>query len=69
MKKRKNSDGTPSPKELREAREALKLSQEEAAAVIYHKARGWRYLEAGARTLHRALWELWCIKTGYRPNA
>jgi hypothetical protein len=49
----------PSPKAIVRARERMKMSLAEAAALIYHRARGWRYLESGHRTLHPALWKLW----------
>lgn len=53
---------SPSPAEVAEARAAAKLSQAEAAALIYCTRRGWQDWESGARRMHPAFWELWRSK-------
>lgn len=55
-------EANPSPEAIREAREALGLTQTEAAALIYSGLRAWQEWEAGARRMHPAMWELWRMK-------
>jgi hypothetical protein len=55
---------SPSPDEIRAAREAAGLDQAQAAALIYHSARWWRMLETPKdserwRPMDPALWEYW----------
>lgn len=49
---------TPTPHEIRAAREAAGLTQTAAAALIYRTLRGWQEWEAGNRRMSPALWEL-----------
>jgi hypothetical protein len=58
----------PTPLEITAAREALGLSYSEAALIIYHRPRGWRYLESGERTMHPALWKLWRFASDPPPE-
>ncbi len=53
----------PSPEEIRCAREAAKLSQTAAAALVHTTCRTWQQWEAGDRKMHAAFWELFCIKS------
>jgi DNA-binding transcriptional regulator YiaG len=61
---------TPTPEQIRKAREKAKMTQAEAAALIYYKWRTWDRWEKGERegkgkrtcVMHPALWELWQIK-------
>lgn len=57
---KKNS---PTPQEVKELRESLKLTQTQAAEVIYCSLRGWQQWEEGVRKMHPAFWELFKIKT------
>ena len=52
----------PTPEQIAKARERAKMTQEEAAALLYMKWRAWDRYEKGARKMHPALWELWQIK-------
>jgi len=48
----------PMPDEIRRARDAAKLTQGEAAALLHTIDRVWRQWEAGDRKMHPAFWEL-----------
>lgn len=59
----------PSPDEVRAARIAAGLTQEEAAALVYLGGqKRWGEAERGVHRMHPACWELFCIKTGYVPG-
>jgi putative transcriptional regulator len=53
---------TPTPAELRAAREALGLSQREAGELIHAGMRTWQSWEYGKRTMPVAKWWLWQIE-------
>jgi len=53
---------SPTPEEVRAAREATGLTQAKAAALVHTDARSWRRWELGERAMHPAFWELFCIK-------
>ena len=53
----------PKPDEILAAREALGLTQTEAAEVIHCTLRGWQEWEAGNRRMHPAFWELFRLKS------
>lgn len=53
---------TPTKEQVSKARERMKLTQEQAAALIYKKWRAWDRYEKGERTMDPAYWELWQIK-------
>ena len=57
---------SPSPAEIRQARELAGLSQAQAAALVHAGLRSWQHWEAGDRVMHPAFWELFQIKTRYR---
>lgn len=59
----------PSPEQVREARERSKLTQLQAALLIYVDVDTWRQYEkpktqSNARTMRPALWELFLLKIG-----
>ena len=53
---------SPSPAEVRRAREKAGLTQAKASALIGATLRAWQYWEAGERKMPAAKWELWLIK-------
>ena len=55
---------SPSPKEIKDARERLGLTQTQASVIIGATLRAWQYWEAGERKMDQAKWELFLIKTG-----
>lgn len=52
----------PTPEQIAKARERMKMTQQEAAALIYKKWRAWDRYEKGLRKMDPAYWELWQIK-------
>lgn len=57
---------SPTPEEIRQARESAGLSQPAAAALIHSTRRTWQDWEAGIAKMHPGLWELFCLKTEKR---
>ncbi|PSU61762.1 DNA (cytosine-5-)-methyltransferase [Photobacterium phosphoreum] len=55
-------------KELIRARKHLSLTQKEAAAFIKVSQRTWQQWELGQRHMRPAFWELFLIKTNYKPE-
>lgn len=62
---------TPTPAEIREARDAAGLTQTEAARLIYSTLRAWQEWETeqkpdstAGRRMHPGLFELFQLKTG-----
>jgi len=53
---------SPSPAEIRAAREAAGLTQSQAAALVRSGLRSWQQWESGDRKMHPAFWELFRIK-------
>ena len=53
---------TPSPEEIKNARKAAKLTQTQAANLLYVDLRTWQYWEAGKNSMQPAFWELFLIK-------
>lgn len=53
---------SPTPNEIRAARERAGLTQTQAAHLIHGTMRAWQEWEAGNRKMHPGLWELFCIK-------
>lgn len=53
---------TPTPAEIRAAREAAGLTQQEAGELIHGSRRAWQDYESGARKMHPGLWELFRLK-------
>lgn len=60
--RRGNPAANPSPAEIRAARQATGLTQTQAARLIYATLRAWQEWEAGNRSMHPAMWELWRYK-------
>jgi hypothetical protein len=65
----------PTPAQVRAAREACGMTIALAASVVYASPRTWEDWEAtptaarpALRRMHPAIWELFCIKTGYKPE-
>lgn len=59
----------PSPADIRAAREAVRLTQAQAAALIGRSLRVWQAYEGGARGLDPILWLVWRIRAGLLPAA
>lgn len=55
---------SPTPDEIKEAREAAQMTQTEAARKIYSSLRAWQNWEGGLRQMPAAAFELFLIKTG-----
>lgn len=53
---------TPSPTEIKALRKAHKLTQTQAANMIYKALRTWQQWERGDREMDGAFWELFKIK-------
>jgi DNA-binding transcriptional regulator YiaG len=53
----------PKPDEIKAARLKKGLSQSCAAELVHSKLRTWQQWEAGDRSMHPGLWELFQIKT------
>lgn len=53
----------PLPSVIQGAREAAKLTQGQAAALVHTTDRVWRQWEAGDRQMHPAFWELFQLKS------
>lgn len=58
-----NPARSPTPEEIRAAREAAGLTQGEAAALVYTTLRNWQQWEGNERRCHPAFFELFMIKT------
>lgn len=54
----------PRPEELLAAREAVGLTQQQAADVIYTSLRSWENWEQGQRRMPASAFELFMLKTG-----
>jgi DNA-binding transcriptional regulator YiaG len=52
----------PTPEQVRAAREAARLTQTQAAALVHTTCRTWQQWEAGDRRMHPTFWELFRIK-------
>lgn len=63
-KAKRHSSASPTPAEIRAAREAAGLTQTDAAELIYSTLSAWQRWEQAERAMHPALWELFRIKTG-----
>lgn len=55
---------SPTPAEIRAAREAANLTQTKAADLLHTNCRTWQQWEAGDRRMHAAFWDLFQIKIG-----
>ena len=60
---------TPTPDQIKAARQQAGQTQAQAAAMLYCDGRAWRRWEAGERAMDSAYWELYQIKTiGLTPK-
>lgn len=59
---------SPTPDEVRDARQAAGLTQEAAADVVFSARRAWQNWESGERKMHPGLWHLFAIKMAERSN-
>ncbi len=57
---------SPTPEQIRKAREKAGLSRQEAAALIHKSVRTWEKWENGERTMDPAFFELWQLKVPKR---
>ena len=53
---------SPSPEIVKAKRLAAKLTQTEAAALVYSTLSAWQRWEQGERKMHPGLWELFLYK-------
>jgi DNA-binding transcriptional regulator YiaG len=60
---------SPTPDEIRRARETSGLSQSQAAATVLVVLRTWQRWEYGERQMPPGLWELFQLKTGTSASA
>jgi len=56
---KRTAASNPKPEEIKAAREAAKMTQTEAARVVYATLSAWARWEGGQRRMHPAVWELW----------
>ena len=56
------------PEDIISARKSIGLTQAEASKIIHVSIRTWQQWESGERKMHRAFWELFVIKTGYKKQ-
>ncbi len=59
----KTKSANPDPTKILSARKKAKLTQSQAAAIVFTTCRVWQQWEAGDRRMHQAFWELFKIKT------
>lgn len=57
-----------SPAEIVSARQAAGLTQAKSAHLVHVAIGTWKQYEAGTRTPHTALWELYLLKIGQHPT-
>lgn len=55
---------SPTPEQIKEARQKAGLTQTQAGALVHTTCRVWQQWEAGDRNMHPAFWELFTTKTG-----
>lgn len=60
---------SPTPDEVRAARDLAGLSQTAAAELLHTTCRTWQQWEAGDRRMHPAFFELFSIKVSRRSGA
>lgn len=59
----------PTPEQIRDARKAARLTQEQAGALLYRSARAWQNWEYDINDMDPALWEHWNAKVGQLETA
>ena len=63
--KKRGAEASPTPAQIRAARIAADLTQEQAGARVHAALRTWQQWEAGDRTMSRTAWELFQLKIKY----
>lgn len=58
----------PTAGQVTAVRQAAGLTQAKSAHLIHVAIRTWKQYEAGDRTPHVALWELFLLKSGQHPT-
>lgn len=58
----------PTPEQVRAAREAAGLTQEQAGAITHNARRAWQDWEAGNRRMPHSAWTLYLLMTNQHPN-
>jgi len=58
----------PSPKEIRDMRNSINLTQEQAGNLLHVSTRHFRRWELGNQTMHLAFWELFTVKIRVLKN-
>lgn len=58
----------PTAEQVSATRQAAGLTQAKSANLIHVAIRTWKQYEAGDRTPHVALWELYLLKSGQHPT-
>ena len=53
---------SPTPEQIRSARHKAGLTQTKAAKLVYCTLNAWQKWEAGDRSMHPAIWELFNLK-------
>lgn len=56
--RRRRPAATPTPEQIRAARESAGLTQSQASALVHAGLRAWQKWEAGERRMHPAFWDL-----------
>ena len=59
---------TPTADEITTTRQAAGLTQAKSAHLVHVAIGTWKQYEAGTRTPHVALWELYLLKSGQHPT-
>ena len=62
MTTRFSSPNTPTPEAVRSQRAAAGHTQAQASQLVHTSERAWQAWEAGHRTMHPGMWELYRIK-------
>lgn len=58
----------PTAEQIRAARLAAGLTQQQAAELVYMEQRGWARWESGERGANLAAWELFLLRVGQHPT-
>ncbi len=58
----------PSAEQIAAARQAAGMTQAKSAHLVHVAVGTWKQYEAGTRTPHAALWELYLLKSGQHPS-
>ena len=64
----KRPSGSPTPEQIRKARDTAGLSSAQAGALLHTTGRVFQQWAAGDRRMHPAFWELFQIKLRQRPT-